>query len=137
MVASIKPVYALTAAVMQGAGTPHLIVQGGASPHSTSLRPSDAAALENARVVVWIGAGLEAFLASPIEALAENARVVELSKLPGLTRLAFREGGAWGDHEEAEEHGDAHGHDHDQEDGAIDQHLWLDPDNARIMVDAH
>src|SRR3546814_1058086 len=61
VVASIKPVHSLAAAVMQGAGSPHLIVAGGASPHATSLKPSDAAALEQAAVVVWIGEGLEAF----------------------------------------------------------------------------
>jgi zinc transport system substrate-binding protein len=139
VVASIKPVHALTAAVMQGAGTPHLIVQGGASPHSMSLKPSDARALQEAGVVVWVGEGLEAFLVSPLESLAGKARVVELSEAAGLTRLPYRAGGAWADHddhdEEHEEHAHEDEHEHAHEEG-IDMHLWLDPANAKAMVAA-
>jgi zinc transport system substrate-binding protein len=137
VVASIKPVHSLVAGVMQGAGSPHLIVQGGASPHATSLRPSDAAALERAAVVVWVGEDLEAFLAPALATLAGKATVVELAEAPGLTHLPYREGGPWGAHEdhEEEEHADAEAHDeHDHE--GIDMHLWLDPDNARAMVAA-
>ncbi len=36
VVASIKPVHSLVAAVMAGVGTPHLIVRGGGSPHTTA-----------------------------------------------------------------------------------------------------
>jgi zinc transport system substrate-binding protein len=141
VVASIKPVHSLVAAVMQGAGTPHLIVQGGASPHSYSLKPSDAAAMQQAAVVVWVGEGLEAFLEPAIETLSGNARVVELAEAPGLRTLAYREGGAWDAHDdehEDEEHEDEeheeHGHEHGHDD--IDMHLWLDPDNAKAMVNA-
>jgi len=139
VVASIKPVHALTAAVMQGAGTPHLIVQGGASPHAMSLKPSDARALQGADVVVWVGEGLEPFLEAPLETLAGGAAVVELAEAPGLTRLPYREGGAWEahtDHEEEEAHADEHGHDHDHGHEGIDMHLWLDPANAKAMVAA-
>ncbi len=147
VVASIKPVHSLTAAVMQGAGTPHLIVQGGASPHSHALRPSDAAALQRADVVVWVGEGLESFLAASLDALARDARVVELAAAPGLTRLGLREGGAWDGHQDGHEDGHdeapakaghdedkAHGQDHGRD--GIDQHFWLDPLNARAMVEA-
>lgn len=132
VVASIKPVHSLVAAVMQGAGSPHLIVTGGASPHATSLKPSDAAALEQAAVVVWVGEGLEAFLASPLDTLAGQATVVELAEVPGLTRLPYRAGGPWGEHEEEAEPAEEHDHEH----GGIDLHLWLDPDNAKVMVAA-
>src|SRR3546814_4864691 len=60
VVASIKPVHSLVAGVMAGAGSPHLIVQGGASPHAISLKPSDATALQEAAVVFWVGEDLEA-----------------------------------------------------------------------------
>ncbi len=131
VVASIKPVHSLVAAAMQGAGTPHLIVQGGSSPHAYSLKPSDAAALQEAAVVVWVGEGLEAFLEPAIETLSDEARVVELAEAPGLTTLPYREGGTWDAHDdehESEEH--EHGHDD------IDMHLWLDPENAKAMVNA-
>lgn len=130
VVTSIKPVHSLVAAAMQGTGTPHLIVEGGASPHSYSLKPSDAAALERAKVVVWVGEGLETFLASSIATLAKDAEVVELAEIPGLKRLPYRAGGAWDAHDDGE-HDAAQG-DH----GEIDMHLWLDPDNAKAIVAA-
>jgi len=139
VVASIKPVHSLVAAVMEGAGTPHLIVQGGASPHAMSLKPSDARALQEADVVVWVGEGLEAFLEAPLETLAGGAAVVELAKAPGLTRLPYREGGAWEahtDHDDEEAHADEHGHDHGHGHEGSDMHLWLDPANAKAMVAA-
>ena len=45
VVASIKPVHSLVAAVMEGVGTPDLIVGGSASPHAYALKPSQAQAL--------------------------------------------------------------------------------------------
>jgi len=139
VVASIKPVHSLVAGVMQGIASPHLIVKASASPHSYSLKPSDAKAMQKAKVVVWVGERLEAFLESSLASLASKAEVVELAEAPGLTRLAFREGGPWEarDDHDAEHHDDEH-RDAADEDGPddIDQHLWLDPDNAKIMVAA-
>ncbi|MDZ7874411.1 MAG: zinc ABC transporter substrate-binding protein [Rhizobium sp.] len=113
VVVSIKPVHSLVASIMKGVGEPSLIVEGAASPHTYSLKPSNARALENADLVFWVGPGLEAFLEKPLEALPKNAKVVELEDAPGLTKLPFREGGAFEghDHDANEEEGHAHGHD--------------------------
>ena len=113
VVVSIKPVHSLVASIMKGVGEPSLIVEGAASPHTYSLKPSNARALENADLVFWVGPGLEAFLEKPLEALPKNAKVVELEDAPGLTKLPFREGGAFEahDHDEDGEEGHAHGHD--------------------------
>ena len=102
-VASIKPIHSLLAGVMEGVDRPALLVQGGASPHTWSLRPSDARALQDADLVVWIGEDLESFLVQPLDALASEAYVLELSRAEGITLLRVREGGAW------DEHGDDHG----------------------------
>ena len=78
VVASIKPLHAIVAAVMAGVAQPRLLVKGSASPHDYVMRPSDAAALNDADLVVWIGASFELFLAKPLEALAGDARVVTM-----------------------------------------------------------
>src|SRR3546814_639766 len=134
------PVHSLVAGVMAGAGSPHLIVQGGASPHAISLKPSDATALQEAAVVFWVGEDLEAFLAPALESLAATASVVALAEVPGLVRLPYREGGPWAEHEHEHGHGHEHEHEHEEEHEheheAIDLHLWLDPDNATVMVGA-
>lgn len=137
VVASIKPVHSLVANVMAGAETPYLVVEGGASPHTYSLKPSDARALENADLVFWIGHDLEAFLAGPLQTLSANAKIVTLDETPGLTTLTFRESGTFEPHDHEEEdmvhEEEAHdGHDHD----GIDTHIWLDPINAKTMVHA-
>ena len=41
VVVGIKPIHSLVAAVMENVGTPRLLIRGGASPHSYSLKPSD------------------------------------------------------------------------------------------------
>ncbi len=112
VVASIKPVHSLVAAVMEGVGEPQLLVQGAGSPHTYSLRPSEASMLEGASVVFWVGEGLEMFLERPLETLAGNATVVTLSDAHDLVKLPYREGGPF----ETHDHGDDHaGHDHGAE----------------------
>jgi zinc transport system substrate-binding protein len=130
VVASIKPVHALVAAVMGEAGTPDLLVRGAASPHAYALRPSDARALEGADVVFWTGPGFELFLSEALESLAGKARVVALAEAPGLALLPLREGGAFEPHDS----GDDHDHDHDHGHGEADLHFWLDPQNASLTL---
>ena len=122
--ADIPPVHSLVSIVMDGVGTPDLLVQPGASPHGYSLRPSEAAALNNADAVFWIGEALEPWLEGSIEALAGDAQVIELLEADGTTTLAFREGATFeahshdhGDHDHAgHEHEDHDGHEHDHDD---------------------
>ncbi|MBB4066990.1 zinc ABC transporter substrate-binding protein [Gellertiella hungarica] len=142
--ASVKPLHSLVAAVMQGVGEPKLIVGGSASPHTYSLKPSNAADIESAKVIFWMGADFEHFLEEPMKSLGANAQIVAMQDAPGLTKLPFREGGAFeahddGDHAE-EAHADHDGaeeahHDHGEE-GAYDLHFWLDPQNAVAMVES-
>ncbi|GAB1582941.1 zinc ABC transporter substrate-binding protein ZnuA [Phyllobacterium phragmitis] len=166
VVASIKPIHSLVAAVMEGVGEPTLIVRGTGSEHVYSLRPSDAEAIEHAKVIFWAGPGMETFLEKPFETLAKGAEVVALEDAPGLTKLKFREGGPFEAHEhgdEAEEGRDHDGHDHAHEKaddghehadgdhaeetahsedhdhhhhahGEYDLHFWLDPENAKVLV---
>ena len=134
VVASIKPVHSLVSAVMAGVGEPALIVKGAASPHTYSLRPSDAAALENADIVFWTGHGMELFLANALDTLSPQAEVVELAESPGIALLPVREGGAFEPHSHGDEGHDHHDHDHEHEHEEGDMHFWLDPQNARLMV---
>ena len=143
VVASIKPVHSLVSAVMAGVGTPHLLIRGKSSPHTFTMRPSDAAAIADANVVFLIDEAMETALASAIESLATKARVIPLADAEGLIRKPLREGGAFEedphqDHDKGETKKKAagHGHDHGHDDGhgAFDLHIWLDPRNARTMA---
>ncbi|MGO7869372.1 zinc ABC transporter substrate-binding protein [Rhizobium leguminosarum] len=154
VVTSIKPIHSLVSAIMQGVGEPELIVDGAASPHTYHLKPSNARALQDAKVIFWVGPGLEAFLEKPLQALGRDASIAALDDAPGLVKLPFREGGAFEPHDDAPEHESAsgqhdeadaahdadpghasdHDHDRDHDHDTFDTHLWLDPMNAKAMA---
>ena len=149
VVASIKPVHSLVASVMQGVSEPSLLVKGAGSPHTYSLKPSQAKELQAADIVFWMSHDLEAFLENSIESIAKNAKAVSLMDSHGLIKLNFREGGAFDAHDHGhDDHGDDkhddHGHDKHDDHGddkhddhghdEVDPHVWLDPQNAKSLV---
>lgn len=154
IVASIKPIHSLVAGVMNGDLAPRLLVEGATSPHTYSLRPSDARALDRADVIFWVGHNLESFLEKSIE--SNDSVAIELMDAPGVRTLAYRKGTTFEAHDHAahghadEDHADKdhddHGHadedhadgDHDahENENARDPHIWLDPANAQAMVRA-
>ncbi len=155
VVVSIKPLHGLAVALMEGVGEPSLLLDGTASPHGYSLRPSEARELSEADLIVWVGPTLESFLAQPMDSLAESATVVTALELPGMVLLEAREGGLWEahdhDHDEEHHHGEEHHgeeqhaeehhedhdlHAHDEADAPVDPHIWLDPRNAALLADA-
>jgi zinc transport system substrate-binding protein len=152
----IAPVHSLVARVMDGVGTPDLIVQPGASPHEYSLRPSEAAALQDADLVFWIGPDLTPWLTDTIETLAPDAAVTALLEADGTIKLEFREGALFEahdhgndeDHDEEDDHKDHDDHDEEGHEGhadeeaghddhghsAYDPHAWLSPQNAKTWL---
>ena len=147
VVASIKPVHSLVSAVMAGVGEPRLLIRGRSSPHTFTLRPSDAAAIADADVVFLIGETMETSLARAVETIAGKARVVALADSEGLVRRPLRAGGAFEpipprERDEDRAKGDSRGRpDHDRGrpgrgQGAFDMHIWLDPVNGGTMARA-
>lgn len=127
VMASIKPVQSLVASIMQGVGEPGLIVSGSGSPHTYALKPSDAAALQDAQLIFWVGHDLEAFLEKPLATLGSKAETIALMEAPGVETLPVREGNGFDAHGDEPADGAAH---HDETDG----HIWLDPRNAEAMA---
>src|SRR5690606_8772989 len=148
VVATIAPVHSITSIVMQGIAEPTLLMRPGASPHEYALRPSEAEAIDQADVVVWVGEQLEGFMARPIAALAAEAVLVTLAEVPGLQVHEVRADENWsagpGHDHGHDRHGassqhsigshDSPGH-HDHRAG-IDPHLWLDPVNGKVWANA-
>lgn len=129
----IAPVHSMVAQVMKGVGTPELVVPPGASPHGYAMRPSEARALSNADLVVWVGPGLTNWLSEPLENLAGDAVHLELMEIEGATLLPFRESAAFGEHDHDDDHDHAEKHD-DHDDHAHDDHTHDDHDHDH---DAH
>ena len=158
VVTSIKPIHSLVSYIMEGVGSPDLIVDGYNSPHGFSLKPSHAKMLQEADIVIYVGEGLEEFLEKPLQSLSQNAVKFELLKQSGMKKLKFRERNIFEGHDDHDDHGhgkkkkddhddhdhdkkakkedhDNHGHDdHGHGHGEFDPHIWLDPMNAKIIV---
>ncbi|APG49098.1 zinc ABC transporter substrate-binding protein [Phaeobacter porticola] len=159
--ADITPVHGLVARVMQGVGSPELVVPPGASPHSYAMRPSEARALDQAELVFWVGSSLTPWLEGPIATLASDARVISLLEADATRQLSMRDTVQFGhgdDHEaehaddqhhehdehhdadhgtdHAKEHGDEHDddHGHHHEPGSLDSHAWLMAENGSAWL---
>ncbi len=133
VVATIKPIHSIAAAVMDGVAEPHLLIDGMASPHTYSLKPSDTRVLNAANVVFRVSDGLEPFMSKVARSLPKTVQVVELEKAPGLVLYKMRSGGTFETHSYSDNKGKrGHGHGHEHADGknATDSHIWLDPANA-------
>ncbi len=126
VVVTIKPLHSLVAGVLGDITQPELLVQGAASPHDTQLKPSQMAALQDAKLVLYIGPDFETFMGSAIRVLPESVRVSSVATDANLSLLAVRES----DMPEPEAVKHEHAHDH----GDYDLHVWLDPENARRIA---
>ena len=148
VVTSIKPLHSLASYLMDGIGKPGLIVDGYASPHSFSMKPSHAKMLQNADIVFWVGEGMENFLKKPLSSIAKKAKKIELIEVKGLNILKFRERNIFEEHnhdDHAKKEDDHDDHDHDDHakkkddhdghaHGDYDSHIWLDPMNAKVIL---
>ncbi len=115
---------------------PTVLLQAGASPHHYALKPSDAKLLYDADLIFWAGPDLETFLVKILDNTKQfksSVRNIALVDSPGLLLLSIRTSAAFEPHvhEGHEDHHHEHhtGHDHP------DMHFWLDPLNAKVLVD--
>lgn len=111
VIATTLPVYEFTTALCQNTdiSVTRLISESISCLHDYALSVNQMRAVENAELVVLSGAGLEDFLAE----LLSGKTVVDSSK--GITRLDCH-----------------HDHDYSHEE---DAHIWLSPENARMMAE--
>lgn len=111
VLADIAPVQSLVAQVMDGIGTPELLVPPGAEVHELALRPSDARKLAQADVVIWVGAALTPWLTDPLATLAPKAATLTLLDAPGWDPQMLSDAP-----------------------DTINPHAWLDPEVAKFWV---
>jgi zinc transport system substrate-binding protein len=160
VVTDIPPVHALVAQVMGDLGQPVLLLERGADEHDFQLRPSQAASVADADLVVWIGPELTPWLDSAMDTRPDGASALALLSAEGTLTRAYSDPGHGDDHAEEghdhakEDHAHAEeGHDHAEEghdhaaetkdhaeeghdhahDGN-DPHAWLDPGNGQTWL---
>lgn len=135
VVADIAPVHSLVATVMDGVGSPDLLVPAATSPHFMSLRPSQMRSLQNADLVIWIGPEMTPWLEKALSGVDAESQLI-LIDLPETSLLPYREAALFehdhghdddhGDHDDHDDHGDhddhAEDHGHDAEHHDEDHH---------------
>ncbi|MDO8882251.1 zinc ABC transporter substrate-binding protein [Pseudotabrizicola sp.] len=140
VVTDMPPVHSITAQVMGDLGQPELLLDRGANAHSYQLRPSQAASLANANLILWIGPEMTPWMARALDGLSPEVPRLALLAADGTFRRSYGDTSAH-DHDEHEGHGHADAakadvHDHDGHAGhGHDDH---DQDHAdAAKADAH
>jgi zinc transport system substrate-binding protein len=129
VVASLKPVGFIAAAIADGVTPVDVLLPDGASEHDYSLRPSDAKRLKNADLVVWVGPEMEAFMAKSAAELPAQKNLAMVN-IDGVKPLLISGGEDEDEHTaEKSEEQDAEAHHHHH--GEFNMHLWLSPEIAR------
>lgn len=114
---SFYPVYDFTQEVAGDKATVKLVMPEGVDAHDYEPSPQVVAAIHDADVFVYHGAGMEPWLESVLSTLnKDKVKTVELSSVVNLIE----------NNDEDHDHEDHEGHDH----GAFDPHTWLSPKNA-------
>lgn len=118
---SVFPVYEVVKSIAGEGNNVELVVPSGAELHSYEPSPRRLAGLEKADIFFYIGLDLEPWAEGMAKLLTSSGvRTVELSDYLHLLKF-----------EEIEEEG-AHHEDHHH--GVYDPHVWLDPENMKIMA---
>ncbi|MCP4433233.1 MAG: zinc ABC transporter solute-binding protein [Gammaproteobacteria bacterium] len=84
VVTSIRPLYQITAAIMQGIGSPELLIKSEHSTHHFAFRPSHFRMLQKADLVIWIDRHFEAGFQRIAEILPDKTRQLELLSTLGM-----------------------------------------------------
>ncbi|AUH65859.1 zinc ABC transporter substrate-binding protein [Paracoccus zhejiangensis] len=126
VIADIPATGSLVQQVLGDLGEVRVLLPAGGNEHHHQIRPSDAAALQEAGLLVWIGPDLTPWLARSADSLNSGVSL-RLLDLPETSLRAFSDED---DHDHAHEDGHDHAH------GPTDPHAWLDPQNGKIWLTA-
>ncbi|WP_269078689.1 zinc ABC transporter substrate-binding protein ZnuA [Endozoicomonas elysicola] len=122
VLASIKPLQLIAQAITEGVTSTDVLLPPGSSPHSHSLKPSDARKLRNADVIFWVGPSMESFLPKMLTG-SKGVVAVSMMDIQGIRLRSSVED---------EDH--VHQHDEEHDHGEFDPHIWLSTENARVIA---
>ncbi len=134
VVTDIPATHSLTAQVMGDLGSPAILLEQGGNAHNYALKPSQAQALQEADLVIWVGPDMTPWLGRAIAGVTIGGKQVGLLAAEGTHRQAF---GAQPDEAEHEAEAGPDDHDHDAPGHAhegLDPHAWLTPENAEVWL---
>ena len=91
VVTDIAPIHSLVAMVMDGVGEPGLLIPQNASPHEYAMRPSEAKALQEANLVVYLGHDMTPWMEPLFETVDASPHDLHLSEEDGELVLSNRQ----------------------------------------------
>lgn len=135
IVTTFYPIYDFTNNVVGDNATVKMVMPLGIDAHDFEPSPQDVAAIHDADVFIYHGAGMESWVDSILSTInTEKITVIELSSVVDLLENSNND---HDDHEHADHDHDGHDdhehadHDHEGHNhGAFDPHTWLSPKNA-------
>lgn len=132
VVTSIKPIHSLASRIMGDKGQLEVLVSGGVTPHIFRMRPSDLKKVVEADVLFYISPRFETFLKSASIVDRPSLNVMALAEQEGMKLYPYRTNKVW--YSERPDFGQNQDNRH-HDNAELDLHMWLDPSNARRMVD--
>ncbi len=132
VVASLKPIGFIAAAITDGVTKTEVLLPDGASEHDYSLRPSDVKRLQSADLVVWVGPDMEAFMQKPTQQLPAQKQLA-IGELPDVKPLLMKGGEHDEDEHEGHDHQGEKGDEHHHH-GEYNMHIWMSPEVARLAA---
>ncbi|MEH6496186.1 MAG: zinc ABC transporter substrate-binding protein [Pseudomonas marincola] len=143
VIVTIPPLHSLVQGVMGNTGKAILLIQNDTSPHDYQLKPSVISLLHKAKIVFYISDSLEISVVRALDVLPQKVRKVPMIDRQGVTTFKLRADEDWEKHDHAthsENDGTVNRHqgheEHHDVEGTGDPHIWLDPNNAIVMIKA-
>ena len=123
VVVSIKPIHSITTMLMDGIGTPKLLLNSSDSAHTFHLKPSQIRMLSKSDLVITISDDFETGLRKALKNVKKDSHF-KVSSLNQLNTLKSRGEEIYEVNEEEEGN---------HADHTNDLHLWLDVDNMQLI----
>ena len=155
VVVDIPPVHGIVDGVLGSNASITTLIGSGIDPHNYTMKPSHAAAVSEADLIMLIGEALTPSLAEKLPSLANNAKIIELAEVPNVHLITYADAhdehqddahhddehhGDHKDHQDHDDHANEKEHNKHEHDGhdhsGIDPHMWLDIENADVWAHA-
>jgi|MEHZ01.6.fsa_nt_MEHZ011666872.1_7 zinc transport system substrate-binding protein len=135
IITSVKPLHSIVDAIATNSDQVELLVTTNQSPHDYQLKPSQLKAMQNANIIFYFDDNFETFMSSAFDILPPKVRKSSIIEKANLNLLQYRESGAWDKHlHEGDDGHDDHDAHKDEHDDDVNLHVWLDPENAKSIV---
>lgn len=135
IVAAVFPAYDFARAAAGGLADVTLLLPPGAESHSYEPTPADILRVQRCDLFIYLGGESDAWvdtILSAIEPEGVSLRMVDCVDLLEEETVEGMTGGHDHDHENREEHEEAHGH--LGEVVGMDEHVWTSPKNASVIT---